>query len=296
MTGDFLPFGGNAVMASRRSTGDDTRDYFPTPPWAARAGGEVIKQLDPAASWAWEPACGGGHMAHGLADYFDRVHCTDLHDYGGDLQNGAPLDFLSTEADSYDQADWIVSNPPFALGEEFIRTAWRRAQRGVAMLLRLQFIEGGKRHQLFTRDCPLTLLAPFSERVPMFEGRWDPDASSTTAYAWFVFVKPEAALGAPLSDAAMVSRAFGCHLVQLIGPGTKARLQRRDDILHFGPASIDWYLQASRDAALDLDQAADKAAAKKLQARVADYAAAAKRLQLQLVAARSGRLFDEVAP
>jgi hypothetical protein len=73
MSGPSLPFGGNAVMSSRVATAPDELDYFPTPPWAARAGAELIKRLDPAARSCWEPACGQGHMAHGLADYFAEV-------------------------------------------------------------------------------------------------------------------------------------------------------------------------------------------------------------------------------
>jgi hypothetical protein len=140
MSGDFLPFGGNAVMASRRSTGDDTRDYFPTPMWAARAGGEIAKRLFPAATSVWEPACGGGHMAHGLADFFDQVRRTDLYDYGGDLPL---LDFLSAEADDLEPVDLDRHQPALQARRGLHPHGLARARRGVAMLLRLQFIEGG---------------------------------------------------------------------------------------------------------------------------------------------------------
>ena len=58
------------VMASRAEP-PGALDFFPTPPWAARAGGELIQRLDPGAWNCWEPACGQGHMAHGLLDYFE---------------------------------------------------------------------------------------------------------------------------------------------------------------------------------------------------------------------------------
>ena len=60
------PSGHTSVMSSRAATAPGELDYFPTPPWAARAGGELIKQIDPAAGSCWEPACGEGHMAFGL--------------------------------------------------------------------------------------------------------------------------------------------------------------------------------------------------------------------------------------
>ena len=210
--------GHTSVMASRERA-LDSLDYFPTPPWAARAGGELIKRLDPVAKTCWEPACGGGHMAAGLEGYFDEVGYSDVHQYPG-MPDDCVRDFLDPDMEVADW-DWIVTNPPFVRGEAFVRRAWARATRGVAMLLRLSFLEGGARHKLLYEDCPLTVCAPFSERVPMVKGRWDPAASSATAYAWFVWVKPEVG----------VIRA---PVLWPIPPGTKARLTRPDDAARFG--------------------------------------------------------------
>ena len=138
-----LPSGGGAVMASRVE-GSEGLDYFPTPPWAARAGGELIQSFDPGAWTCWEPACGEGHMAHGLKDYFRIVRQTDVYDYGATNPDQASVrSFLGPDPylPSVSAVDWIVTNPPFKDGEAFIRQAWGIARRGVAMLLRLQFIE-----------------------------------------------------------------------------------------------------------------------------------------------------------
>jgi hypothetical protein len=228
-------------MAQRQATDPDTLDYFPTPPWAARAGGELIRRLDPPSDdpdddrWAWEPACGGGHMAHGLKDYFAAVHATDIHDYGWPGRHGDPLDFLSAEADAVDEADWIVTNPPFIHGEAFLRAAYRRARRGVALLLRSVFREGGARARMFA-ELPLTANAQFAERVPMVKGRWDPEASSATAYSWFIWIKP--GLGhwsEPLLADIRAATGDPCAALDLIiPPGTKARLSRPDDVRLFG--------------------------------------------------------------
>lgn len=86
------------------------------------------------------------------------------------------------------------------------------------MLLRLSFIESIGRHQLHYEDCPLAVLAPFAERVPMVEGRWDPEASSATAYAWFIYRKPPS--GEPPRLIA-------------VPPGSKARLSRPSDLERF---------------------------------------------------------------
>lgn len=217
---DLRPSGHTSVMSSRTEA-PDSLDYFPTPPWAARAGGELIARLDPGSWTALEPAAGGGHMAHGLRPYFAEVIEADIHQHEG----GSPsyvVDFLTEEAArTLPEVDWIVTNPPFVLGDAFVRAAYERARRGVAMLLRLVFLEGKARHGLLHVDCPLTVVAPFSERVPMVKGRWDPDASSATAYAWFIWQKG----------------SEGPPAVYPIPPGTKARLTDQGDVARFNGAA-----------------------------------------------------------
>lgn len=260
----ILPFGGNSVMAGRALEQLNEHDYFPSHPWAFRAGRELIRMLDPRAWSFWEGACGEGHGTFGLKDGASSVFSTDIVDYGSDLQDGV-VDFLQPEADQAavrhfgEQPDWIVTNPPFVDGEAFIRAAWARAQRGVAMLARLQFTEGGGRYSMFTHDCPLAMAATFSERVPMFVGRWDPERSCTTAYRWFFFLKPEAIEQSPLGGAIDVARAHGCSLERLIPPGTRARLERHEDLVRFGPLSV----KACLSMALQLDALGDAKSVKK---------------------------------
>jgi hypothetical protein len=71
-------------------------------------------------------------------------------------------------------------------------------------------------------DCPLTAVAPFAERVPMVKGRWDPEASSATAYAWFIWRKT------PLGGL----DASPCTVIP-IPPGTRARLTKVSDMERF---------------------------------------------------------------
>jgi hypothetical protein len=219
-----------AVMESHAPAivaGDDPQkalyralNYFPTPPWAARAGGELIQRLDPGRWTCWEPACGEGHMVHGLRDYFGEIFASDIHEFDGGV--GWVIDFLEDRQRRL-TPDWIVTNPPFSLGEAFVRVALKRARRGVAMLLRLAFLESEGRWSLFYGDQPLSILAPFSERVPMLLGRWAPSATYATAIAWFVWLKPEV--------------GGGLGRLMSIPPGTKVRLTRPDDAERFGVAA-----------------------------------------------------------
>lgn len=210
-------------------------EYFPTPPWAGRALGEILAELDPPQRdgwWAWEPACGEGHLAHALGPYFAQVYATDIHAHGGPLQRGDPLDFLSPAADGIDQIDWVVTNPPFAKAAEFVEAGLRRARRGVAILARTTLLSSAGRYPLFfpaqsvRGGVALTAIAPFFERVPMVLGRYDPKASTATDYAWFIWMKPPASGLGRQGEHALAARP----MVWPIGPGTKARLTQPEDL------------------------------------------------------------------
>lgn len=196
-----------------------TLDYFPTPMWATRAGAEILQALDPDCLEVLEPACGEGHMAGPLDDYF-AVHPTDVHDHGwakgwlgGTLIEPQVRDWLDDGAWGEDEADWVFTNPPFNLLEEFVTRGLERARRGVALLGRLNILEGVERYPLLAGPkASLTLVAPFSERVPMVLGKWDPTVRSATAYGFFFWMK-----GADPRP------------VHLIPPGTRERLWARED-------------------------------------------------------------------
>lgn len=207
------------VMASRMDHADEA-DFYPTPPWAARAGAELIRALDPGAVSSWEPACGAGHMVHGLRDYFDVVHASDAYLYDGN----AIHDFTGGDVPPV-RADWIVSNPPFGQIEAFIRAAHAQAVRGVAMLMRAAVLESEGRYPLLYGECPLTVFAPFSERVPMHKGRWEDDGSTATFYAWFIWLKPERR--ARRMMARVGDRFYPATLP--IAPGQRKRLARASD-------------------------------------------------------------------
>ena len=118
----------HAVMAQRTEAADSPDD-FPTPPWATRALIEHVLEDKKglAKMTCLEPACGAGHMAKVLAEYFREVKAADAYPYG----YGPIRDFLTYpyEANAY---DWVITNPPFRLAEEFrpqgiVRgAAWRR--------------------------------------------------------------------------------------------------------------------------------------------------------------------------
>lgn len=176
----------HAVMA-QRTEAMDSPDDFPTPPWATRALMEYIVAGDgPFTSMTClEPACGAGHMAKVLKDYFGDVTANDAYAYGyGDTQ-----DYLSAQH-AEGSFDWVITNPPFRLAEEFVARSLKVAKRGVAILARTVFLESVGRYQSIFSEQPPTKFAQFVERVPMVKGRLDIKATTATGYAWFVWEKP----------------------------------------------------------------------------------------------------------
>lgn len=188
-----------AVM-QRRRVAPDALDYFPTPPFATRALCEWLEAQrgSLAGLTVWEPACGEMHMVAPLRQYFGDALASDVHRYGPDHEL---LDFPMLGALA-DPVDWVITNPPFRLAQAFVEAGLKVARVGVAMLLRVAFLEGEERHgSLFSRLPPAFVL-PFVERVAMFEGRLvqkgKPDpfnenrpAATATAYCWFVWLKGE---------------------------------------------------------------------------------------------------------
>ena len=171
---------------SQRTDPRDSPDDFPTPPWATRGLIEHVigdKELL-ATLTCWEPACGVGHMAKVLKEYFGDVRVSDAYSYGYE-----PIFDFVIDACEANSVDWVITNPPFRLAENFVLRALSIARCGVAILARTVFLESIGRYDVIFQNTPPTKFAQFSERVPMVKGRLDKSASTATGYAWLVWEK-----------------------------------------------------------------------------------------------------------
>jgi hypothetical protein len=175
-----------------------------------------------------EPACGRGHMSAALAEYLDKVMSSDIFDYGF----GSVADFLNSTYDA-DSFDWVITNPPFNLAEEFIVRSMKIARRGVAMLTRTVFIESVERYNGLFKVNPPSRVAQFVERVPMVEGRLERKASTATAYAWLIWEK---------------GRLGSCELVWI--PPCRKKLERDQD---YDLPPSQWKVQRRRPAIVPSD-------------------------------------------
>ena len=162
----------------RHALAERGHDLYETPPVAVRA------LLD--AEWLpnriWEPACGPGSIVRELRASGRSVFASDLVDYSCPGQTVE--DFLAAGAP---QADCIVTNPPYKDARAFVEQAVRLCPR-VMMLLRFSFYESISRGSILDTGT-LARVHCFRKRLPMMhrDGWEGPRATSTTAFAWFVW-------------------------------------------------------------------------------------------------------------
>lgn len=156
-------------------------DYYATEPKAA----ELLLEVEPDLNNIWECACGEGHLAKVFDKYGKLAQATDLVNRGyGD----SFCDFLS------DFTFWngdIVTNPPYIKAKEFVENALRIVATGrkVCMFLKLTFLEGKARKELFKKYPPKTVYVSSSRLNCVRNGDFDKYPSSAVAYAWFVWEK-----------------------------------------------------------------------------------------------------------
>jgi len=179
-----IPNRSSAVMQSRywpKSSADD----FPTPPWATRALCEYLARITDGAiryQACREPTANRGHMVHPLREYFASVEASDVFDYGA----GFPVkDYLSGPLPA--MTDWTITNPPFKSAQAFITRALKCSRVGVAVLVRIAFLEGMARHRELFSVHPPAVVLQFAERVVIHQGRLSPEGSTATAYCWMMF-------------------------------------------------------------------------------------------------------------
>lgn len=131
-------------------------------------------------------------MVEPMKEYFKLVMGSDVHEY----HPGKTLlcDFLMFGTPTVGPVDWIITNPPFRLAEEFALKAMSLAKVGVALLVRTAFLEAiGRYENLFSKRPP-AFIFQFVERLPMVKGKVDSEAGSATAYCWLVWLTQDDAL------------------------------------------------------------------------------------------------------
>ena len=157
----------------------EENDFYATEPKAI----DLLCQVEKFNEWILEPACGQGHLSKRLIEYGYQVYSSDLIDRGYGMQ----YDFFETSSWHGD----IITNPPYKFAKEFIEKSLSIIPTGnkVAMFLKLQFMEGKARKELFKCHPPKTIYVSSSRLLCAknadFEGMIA-GGGSAVAYAWYV--------------------------------------------------------------------------------------------------------------
>ena len=159
----------------------EVNDYYATDPIAA----ELLLELEEFDN-ILEPSCGEGHLSKVFEAVGKKITSSDLIYRGYGIQK----DFFSYDKWGGD----IITNPPYKYAREFVEHSLNIIPEGrkVAMLLKLTFLEGKRRKELFIEK-PFKTLYVSSKRIlcaknAQFEAMRR-SGGSAVAYGWFVWVK-----------------------------------------------------------------------------------------------------------
>lgn len=160
-----------------------TEDYYATDPKAL----EMLLSREKFNPYVWECACGEGHLSDVLIEHDYKVMSSDIIDRG--YKNTQIIDFLKYAPEKGRNGMDIITNPPYKYAFEFVQHALDISMESVkiAMLLKIQFLEGQKRQELFLKNPPKYVYV-FSKRIECAKnGKFT--GGSAVCYAWFIWEK-----------------------------------------------------------------------------------------------------------
>jgi hypothetical protein len=168
------------------SDGRPEDDYYPTPVPTTMS---LLENVDFEGT-IYEPACGDGMMARVLVSKYgeDMVTSSDLHDRKYGIPN---IDFLTVdESVKYDN---VITNPPYKLALEFLLKAKKIANKKIALLMKIQFLEGVSRYlHHIDKDFPLSQVFVFTKRQTFIRNGEDPQkykGGSMMTFIWAIWDK-----------------------------------------------------------------------------------------------------------
>lgn len=179
----------SGLGASNHSKGERPfDDYYATDPKAIE---KLLDQTDIQLNHnVWECACGGGHLSEVLKSRGFKVYSTDVTKRYEKLDEY--VDFLNDPKlnDGFVFDGDILTNPPFKFAEAFIRKGLSIVNEGskILMFLRIQFIEGKNRFELFKEHPPKEIYVPVN-RITCIKNGEGSFKGGAMCLAWFVWEK-----------------------------------------------------------------------------------------------------------
>lgn len=154
-----------AGMSTTRERVQD--DYYATPYQATEM---LLDEVKFSGNFL-EPCVGGGHIVDVIKKYYpdECVYGVDLVDRG--YPNTLVADFLKHDFLGQ-KFDNVVTNPPFSLAQEFLEKSMEVVNDGgkIAMFLKIQFLEGAKRREMFKKYPPKYIYVFVKRQAPWNNG------------------------------------------------------------------------------------------------------------------------------
>lgn len=186
-----MSLAGNKLAGGNPKTERVENDFYATNPNAVMS---ILNNYCFNASTILEPCVGQGHIANTVEEFYSdhkEIVGVDLIDRG--YPNTIVTDFLKWDTDK--RFDGIITNPPYSLAKEFVEKGMEllRDDGQMLMFLKIQFLEGLKRKELFEKHPPKYIYV-FRNRMATWNNgkslddngkRW----ATTMCHAWFVWEK-----------------------------------------------------------------------------------------------------------
>lgn len=139
----------------------------------------------------WECACGAGHLAKVFDKYGKLGKASDIIDRGYGIQEDFIHNIFVNFNPEYSYNGDIATNPPYKYAKEFVLHALKIIPTGrkVCMFLKLTFLEGQERKDMFLIYPPKTVYVSSSRIKCAINGDFAATGESAACYAWFVWEK-----------------------------------------------------------------------------------------------------------
>ena len=178
------------MSATNRGADREDEDTYCTPGWCAA---RLLERYSiPAGSTVLDPCAASGELLAEIKRLRPdlKLYAFELREderpklealvASGVLEGFILADFLElAKASEGIQFDYVISNPPYSLAQEFVE-ACAKVASVTLFLLRINFLGGSKRYPFTNATRPGLFTLP---NRPCFTG-WGSDA---TEYAWFVY-------------------------------------------------------------------------------------------------------------
>jgi hypothetical protein len=164
----------------------EENDYYATDPNAMR----LLLEEESFNKNIWEPACGENHLTNVLREHGYIVRTSDLIQRTDNVEQ---LDFLSPTNNTKWNGD-IITNPPYSYAAQFAEKALSLLNDGnkLAMFLKIQFLEGQSRRELFRKNPPKIVYVSTNRILCAKNGKFDGKEGTNggaVCYCWFIWEK-----------------------------------------------------------------------------------------------------------